>query len=230
MMNPASHRPKILVLHHDPLLSVGLVTILSGVTTLDVQAGTDDPLALETPAPDVVIADYCSALRLLDGVARGACDAFVRSKILALTTHNREVDIRRAMRAGIHGYLMIGGSLDELIEAVKTVVKGGRFMCRAATQRIADSMNRAALTRRESAVLRLMAAGEANKAIARHLDIEVGTVKSHVSVIMTKLGATSRTQAAHIAVTRGLIEDEADLDEMDLPPLAAQFERRALAA
>jgi two-component system NarL family response regulator len=83
---------------------------------------------------------------------------------------------------------------------------------------MADSLTHAKLTRREEEVLRLVVAGESNKTIARHLEIEVGTVKSHMTAIMTKLGATSRTQAAGIAATRGLVDYGAAVD--DLPPLS----------
>jgi two-component system NarL family response regulator len=71
---------------------------------------------------------------------------------------------------------------------------------------MADSLTRATLTSRETEVLRLITIGEPNKAIARQLQIAVGTVKSHVSAIMAKLGAASRTQAAGIAASRGLVE------------------------
>jgi two-component system NarL family response regulator len=73
---------------------------------------------------------------------------------------------------------------------------------------MADSLARASLTSREIEVLQLVMIGESNKAIARRLHIELGTVKSHMTGIMTKLGATSRTQAAGIAASRGLVEEQ----------------------
>ena len=71
---------------------------------------------------------------------------------------------------------------------------------------MADSLTRATLTSRETEVLSLVAAGQPNKIIARQLRIELGTVKSHMSAIMAKLGASSRTHAARIAASRGLVE------------------------
>ncbi|HEY9024554.1 MAG TPA: LuxR C-terminal-related transcriptional regulator, partial [Burkholderiaceae bacterium] len=81
-----------------------------------------------------------------------------------------------------------------------------RYLGRAVAQRMADSMTRASLTQREADVLRFVVAGESNKVIARSLRIEVGTVKTHVSAILAKLDARSRTQAAAIAIARGLVE------------------------
>ena len=135
-----------------------------------------------------------------------AHDALAGARILVLTTSDREADIRRAIEAGIHGYVMLGGPLDELIEGATTVANGLRYVCRSVAQRMADSLTRTPLTSRETDVLSLVAAGESNKAIARDSRIEVGTVKSHMTAIMTKLGAISRTQAASIAATRGLVE------------------------
>jgi DNA-binding NarL/FixJ family response regulator len=126
---------------------------------------------------------------------------------MALTSNDREADIRRAIEAGIHGYLLLGGPLSELIEGVTTVANGVRYLGRAVAQRVADSLTRSSLTSRETEVLRLVTTGESNKAIARQLNIELATVKSHMTAIMTKLNATSRTQAADIAATRGLVAE-----------------------
>ena len=78
---------------------------------------------------------------------------------------------------------------------------------------MADSLSRASLTSREVEVLRLMMTGESNKTIARRLHIELGTVKSHMTAIMAKIGATSRTQAAGIAANRGLVEEQWTSDD-----------------
>jgi two-component system NarL family response regulator len=92
---------------------------------------------------------------------------------------------------------------------------------------MADSLTRASLTSREIEVLQLVVTGESNKAIARHLHIELGTVKSHMSAIMTKLDATSRTQAAGIATTRGLVEDPMLAQRVPRVPRASTIELRA---
>jgi DNA-binding NarL/FixJ family response regulator len=108
---------------------------------------------------------------------------------------------------------------------VTAVANGLRYMSLSVAQRMADSLTRAALTSREIEVLQLVATGQPNKVIARELSIELGTVKSHVSAIMNKLGVSSRTQAARIAALRGLVES-ADRDVEPAPARARATEAR----
>ena len=201
----APQRFNVLVVQDDPLLCAGLVAALREHNGLVVFVdGAEDGDHAAAPI-DVVVADYPNAMRL----ARPAAPADPRlasARILALTSNDREGDIRKAIQAGVHGYVLLGGPLAELLDGVISVARGARYLGQPVAQRMADSLTRAALTSRETEVLGLLVAGESNKSIARHLDIELGTVKSHVSAIMTKLGASSRTQAAGIATTRGLVE------------------------
>jgi two-component system NarL family response regulator len=222
MNHAMPHRSTILVRHHDPLLCAGLVSALRQHPSFDVLTDEDAP-ACDGQRIDVVVADYQHAMRLADAASRATHRSLAQARILALTSNDREVDIRRAIEAGVHGYLLTGASLDELIEGVTTVAHGVRYLCRAVAQRMADSLTRASLTSREIDVLRLVVAGESNKAIARQLRIEVGTVKSHMSAIMTKLGAASRTQAAGIAAMRGLVEER-----LPVPTAPAAFRARRM--
>ena len=208
MNHVATRRSTILISHPDPLLRAGLVAALREQAAFETLVEGVDGVIPDRPRIDVVITDHDSALRLADSV-HPADDALAAARILVLATSDREADIRRAIEAGIHGYIMLGGPLDELIEGATTVANGLRYVCRSAAQRMADSLTRTPLTSREIEVLSLVVAGESNKAIGRALRIEVGTVKSHMTAIMTKLGATSRTQAASIAATRGLVEQRA---------------------
>lgn len=208
MNHIATDRSTILVMQHDPLLREGLVAALRQQESFEVFVEEADALSEDGPRIDVVVADYGHAMRWADSAVRSACRPLATARVLALTSNDREADIRRAIEAGIHGYLLLGGPLSELIEGVTTVAKGVRYLGRSVAQRMADSLARAALTLREIEVLQLVMIGESNKAIARRLHIELGTVKSHMTGIMTKLGATSRTQAAGIAASRGLVEEQ----------------------
>ena len=174
--------------------------------------GVDDRI-LDRRRIDVVITDYASAMNLAAPV-HGGRDALAAAKILVITANEREADIRRALEAGIHGYLLLGCRLGELIEGVTRVAEGLRYLSSSVAQRMADSLSHSSLTSREVQVLSLVATGVSNKAIARELKIETGTVKSHMTAIMTKLGATSRTQAAGIATMRGLVEHRARMPQM----------------
>jgi DNA-binding NarL/FixJ family response regulator len=207
MNNSLSYRLSVLVMHADPIVCAGVVAALRQHPVFDVSIRRTDESEDDGERIDVAITDYDNAIRLTDRGARATRGRLANARILALTANDREADIRRAIRNGIHGYLVLGGSLDELVDAVGAVGMGVRYLCPIVAQRIADSLAGEALTQRENEVLRLVATGQSNKAIARQLTIELGTVKSHVSAIMTKLGAISRTQAASIAVTRGLVDE-----------------------
>jgi DNA-binding NarL/FixJ family response regulator len=216
-------RPTVLAMHPDPILCAGLVTALRRHAAFEVFVHGVDDLAPDAARIDVVIADYDSAMRLTDAAAREEQRLPPDVKILAFTSNDREADIRRAIETGVYGYLLVGGPLNELIDGVTAVAGGMRYMSMSVAQRMADSLTRAALTSREIEVLTLVATGQPNKMIARHLSIELGTVKSHVSAIMSKLGASSRTQAARIAASRGLVAEQAKSD-----PEHALFRERAM--
>jgi DNA-binding NarL/FixJ family response regulator len=205
-------------MHPDPLLCAGLAAALRQHTDIKVFVHGMDDLPLADLRVNVVIADYGNAMRLMDGEALQPLGLSADARILALTSNDREADIRRAIEAGVHGYLLVGGPLDELVDAVRAVARGMRYVSLSVAQRVADSLTRATLTSREIEVLTLVTAGEPNKVIARRLNISLGTVKSHVSAVMTKLGASSRTEAARISVARGLVVDPSEPDPKYLRP------------
>lgn len=219
-------RSNILVIHPDPIVCAGIVAALRPNPRFEVLIHGVDALGTDALHFDVIIADYRNALRLTDARARSALRVG-EPRILALTSDDREADIRRAIEAGVYGYLLVGGALDELVDGVTAVANGLRYMSMSVAQRMADSLTRASLTSREIEVLQLVATGQPNKSIARQLGIELGTVKSHVSAIMAKLGASSRTHAARIAAARGLVEEDVDtVDESMPPPRSRNIEAR----
>ncbi|MDM0001230.1 response regulator transcription factor [Variovorax sp. J22P240] len=210
-MNHQNSRSNILIHHPDPILSAGLVAALRQHGMFEVFVHGVDHLGPDGPRIDAVVADYDGALRLVDPATRRVGGIWGESRVLALTANERENDIRRAIEAGVHGYLLVGGALGELIDAVTAVAQGVRYLSAAVAQRMADSLTRAALTAREVEVLKLVASGQPNKHIARALNIELATVKSHMSAIMSKLGASTRTHAARIGASRGLVAEDAFL-------------------
>ena len=210
MQYTAPRRLAVLVLHRDPLLRAGLATALRQHPAFETLVDGVDGATCRQPGMDVLVADYENAM-LLAQRAEDRHGASTAARTLVVTSNDREADIRRAIEAGIHGYVLMSGPLAEVIDGVKAVSGGLRYLSRTVAQRLADSLTHAPLTSREAEVLSLVAAGESNKAIARELQIEIRTVKSHMTSIMGKLGVTSRTQAAGIAVARGLVEPSAAL-------------------
>ncbi len=224
-------RPNILVMHQDPILCAGLVAALRRAESFVVFVHAVDTLEASGSRMDAVVADYDSAMHLAEQATRRA-GPLAGARILALTANDREAEIRRAIEAGVYGYVLLGGPLQELVDAVKAVATGSRYMSLAVAQRMAESLTRSSLTPRETEVLRLVAMGQPNKAIARELGIELGTVKSHMAAIMGKLGAACRTQAARIAVARGLVDDHGGTrprPEEAVPQAATRMARAGLA-
>jgi DNA-binding NarL/FixJ family response regulator len=131
---------------------------------------------------------------------------FPDAKIIVLTTYKGDAQILRAMKAGAVGYLLKTTFHKELIETIRAVHSGKKALSPEASYEIAEHATDDALTPAEVAVLRLIAAGNANKQIADQLSITEETVKSRVKSILSKLGANDRTQAAMIGVKRGIIE------------------------
>ena len=195
-------------MHSDALVGAGLAAALRQQAGFDVYVDGCDDTRWDLPPIDAIITDYDSAM-CLAGTAGRAPDKMAAARTVIVTVDDREASIRRAVEAGIHGYVLLGCPLAELLECVTAVANGRRYWSRTVAQRMADSMTHTALTSREIQVLALVSAGESNKAIARDLRIEPRTVKSHMTSIMSKLGATSRTQAAGIAAARGLVEQRA---------------------
>ena len=212
-MRPDQNPPAtVLTLHPDPLVRAGIVASLRQHGGFEAFEESPDRENWHGNRIDVVIADHRQAMQLT-----GAAGSLANARLLVLTSEDREADIRRALEAGIQGYLLLGGPLSEFIEAVTALAHGSRYLGRAVAQRMADSLTRTSLTSREIDVLQLVVAGESNKSIARRLKIEVGTVKTHMNGILGKLHATSRTQAAAIAVTQGIVEERMPIPAVALP-------------
>lgn len=200
-----SSRIQVLVAHPDPLLALGLEAALGRQPGIEVLPAGADGLGA---AADVVLTDHPGGMALAGTVRAGAQPGRAPARILVLAAQEREQQVRTALERGVHGYLLSGSRVEELVEGIRALAQGQRYLSLAAAQRMADSMTRAHLTGRESDVLGLLVQGCCNKAIARQLQIAVGTVKAHVKGIMSKLHASSRTQVVSIAVARGLVVQE----------------------
>src|SRR5208337_4516107 len=131
---------------------------------------------------------------------------FPEAKVIVLTTYVGDVQIRRALKAGAQAYLLKNTLHKELLETIRAVHAGKKALSPEASYEVAEHATDDALTPAEIAVLRLIAAGNANKQIADRLSITEETVKSRVKNILSKLGANDRTHAAMIGLKRGIIE------------------------
>jgi len=196
------HPLPVRIAHADPIIAAGIHALLENDGRLHVSR--QEP-AQGGAGIDVVIADRAFALQFLDDHGRKSGSASSRPRLLIVSQLDREQEIRAAVAAGVEGYVLHGCSADELRVAVATVARGVRYIAAPIVARLAESLTRTPLSAREHDVLELIAAGQCNKGIARDLEISVGTVKSHVRAILSKLSASSRVQAVYHAQTRGIL-------------------------
>ena len=131
---------------------------------------------------------------------------FPEARVIVLTTYAGDVQILRALKAGAQAYVLKTSLHKELLETIRAVHAGKKTLSAQVSHEIAEHATDDALTPAEIAVLRLIAAGNANKQIADQLSITEETVKSRVKNILSKLGANDRTHAAVIGLKRGIIE------------------------
>jgi DNA-binding NarL/FixJ family response regulator len=159
-----------------------------------------------THRPDVTLMDLqMPEMNGLDAIIaiRGE---FPEARIIVLTTYTGDVQVLRALKSGARAYLLKNSLHKELLETIRAVHAGKRALSAEASFQLAEHATDDALTAAEIRVLRLIAEGNANKAIADQLLISEETVKGQVRNILSKLGANDRTHAAMIGLKRGIIE------------------------
>lgn len=131
---------------------------------------------------------------------------FPKARIVVLTTYKADVQVLRAIQAGARAYLLKNLLDKERLGTIRAVHAGKKALAAEACYELAEHATDDALTPAEVDVLRLIAAGNANKEIAAQLSVTEDTVKGRVKNILAKLGANDRTHAAMIGVRRGIIE------------------------
>jgi DNA-binding NarL/FixJ family response regulator len=155
--------------------------------------------------PDVALIDL--RMPKLEGVqvVEQIKEKFPDAAVVILTTYDTDNDIERALRAGAKAYLVKDVSPQELVSCVRAVHAGRTWVSPRVAAKLVAHMTNVNLTRRELAVLRLLAAGNSNREIGDALGISDGTVKIHVTHLFAKLDVTSRTEAIATALRRGLV-------------------------
>lgn len=204
---------RILVADDHPIVRDGLVAVLSTQADFVVVGEAADGAALVAQAtalrPSLVLADLempqgggVAAIRQLRALAPEV-------PVIVLTAFDTDDRIIGALEAGARGYLLKGAPRGEIFHAIRVVSAGGSLLHPPVAARVLQHFSaapaHASLTAREQEVLRLVAQGQANKAIAATLAISERTVKFHVSALMAKLGAGNRTEAVAIATQRRLL-------------------------
>lgn len=201
---------RVLCVDDHPLLREGIAALIGNQSDMElIGEASNGREALDEyrkHRPDVTLMDLqMPTMSGIDAISaiRGE---FPEARIIILTTHAGDVLISRALKAGVRAYLMKGLLRKELLETIRAVHAGKKRLSPEAAVEVAEHSSDEALTERETEVLRLVAAGNANKEIAAQLSLTEETVKSHVRSILAKLGANDRTHATTIGLRRGIIQ------------------------
>ena len=200
---------RILVVDDHPLFVEGIATVIAEQPDIEIvgRAATARQAIEEfrRVLPDVTLMD----LRLPDMSGISAVTAiraeFSEAKVIILTTFEGDVEIQRALAAGVYAYLLKSAPFEDLVEAIRKVHSGRKYVSTQVAETLAEHFSSDALSEREIEVLKRMAEGDRNRDIGERLSISEETVKVHIRHIMNKLGAKDRTQAVSIGLRRGVI-------------------------
>jgi DNA-binding NarL/FixJ family response regulator len=205
---------RILTVDDHPLLRKGIAALVNAEGDMKLVAeasnGEEAIEAFRAHRPDVTLMDIqmptVDGLEAIDRIR----EEFPNARIIVLTTYTGDVQVLRALRAGARAYILKGHVHKELLETIRAVHAGQKRIPPDIAAELAEHATDDELTEREIDVLRLIGAGNGNKQIADQLAIGEATVKSHVTNILSKLGANDRSHAVTIGLKRGIIE-------LDLP-------------
>lgn len=203
---------RILIADDHPIVRQGLAALIGrqpGMTVV-AEAGNGREVVdlFRLHQPDVTLVDL--RMPKLDGVE---AIALIRAEVptarlIMLTTFDGDEEIYQGLRVGAMAYLLKDAAPDELLEAIRVVHQGQKRIPPEVAVKLANRMNSRSLTAREREVLRLVVAGQMNREIGESLNIGEGTVRAHMNNILSKLEVNDRTQAATLAIKRGLVRLE----------------------
>lgn len=203
---------RILTVDDHPLLREGIAALVNGEKDMKVTAeattGKEGIQKFRTHLPDVTLMDLqLPGLSGLDAIGQIRGE-FPDARIIVLTTYSGDIQVLRALRAGARGYILKRHVHRELLEAIRAVHCGQKRIPPEIAAELAEHAADDELSRREIDVLQLIAIGNSNKEIGEHLSIGENTVKSHVTSVLSKLGANDRAHAVTIGLKRGIIDLE----------------------
>jgi DNA-binding NarL/FixJ family response regulator len=209
-MGMGTARIRILVIDDHPVVREGIAALVTMqpdmIVVGEAADGREAIQQFRTHRPDVTVMDLqMPEMNGLDALI-AIRNEFPEAKVIMLTTYKSDTQIVRALKAGAQGYLLKNALNKELLASIRSVYAGKKIISPEVSLEIVEHATDETLTPAEVSVLRLIAAGRANKEIADQLSTTEESVKSRVKSILSKLGASDRTHATTIALKRGIIE------------------------
>ena len=209
MHKPGDKEIRVLIVDDHPVVRTGLTSILASQSNIRVlPAASSGHEAIQTYAKegaDVVLLDLrmpemsgIDTLRRLRAMSPPA-------RVLIITNYETDEEIYTAIRSGAMGYLTKDVMTPELLQAIRIVAAGRRYVPPALAERLANVAMRPPLTAREMEILQLLVTGWTNKRIGQEMHISENTVRNHVNHMFDKLSVTDRTEAVIVALQRGLV-------------------------
>jgi DNA-binding NarL/FixJ family response regulator len=201
---------RVIIVDDHPLLREGMAAVIQGEPDLvlvgEAGNGREAIECFRKHRPDVTLMDL--QMPEMDGVAATAAirAEWSDARIVVLTTYRGDALALRALKAGASAYLLKSMIRTDLLEAIRSVHTGHRYIPREIAAELAAHVTDDALSPRELEVLKRVATGNSNRLIAAQLDVSEDTVKAHMKNIMSKLSANDRTHAVTIALKRGIID------------------------
>jgi DNA-binding NarL/FixJ family response regulator len=200
---------RVILVDDHPVVRFGLAAIIGLQPDMAVvaEAGSGEEACevCARRAADVVLMD----LRLpgLSGVEaiRAIRKSHPKLRFIVLTTYDGDEDIHRALEAGAQAYILKGMSHNELVNAIRTVHSGLKYIPASVSKSLAERPPHSELSARELEVLGLIVKGHSNREIGEALGISEATVKWHVNIILSRLNVSDRTQATVAALQRGIV-------------------------
>ena len=209
-MNTGTAQIRVLAVDDHQIVREGISALVATqpdmILVSEASNGREAIQQFRTHRPDVTVMDLqMPVMNGLDALI-SIRNEFPEAKVIVLTTYKSDTQIVRALKAGAQGYLLKNVIHKELLNAIRATCAGKKIVSPEVSLEIVEHATDEALTPAEISVLRLIAAGRANKEIADQLSTTEESVKSRVKNILSKLGANDRTHATAIAVKRGIIE------------------------
>ena len=201
---------RVFVTDDHALVRMGLITLLQMENDLDVVGEAEDGRTalkkIQQLKPDVVIMDLM--MPGMDGIetTRQLQDLLPSAKTLILTTSSSSTDISNALQSGASGAIMKSAANTELLSAIRAIAGGKRYISPSIKTLLLENPPIPTLTEKQREILQSITRGLTNPDIAKQFGISVASVKDHINLIFSKLGAANRSEAVTIALRNHLLK------------------------